>query len=57
MSKESLDRITVLAAGALAGGVATTPEDAAKFASDCYDKIKEANRERVRNSKGPARIV
>lgn len=54
MSSEVLDRMAVLAAGALSGGVASTPEDAAKFAVDCYDAIRTANRERIAASSAKA---
>jgi len=50
---EKLDRIAVLAAGALAGGIVKTPEEAAKFAFDCYDRIREEPR---RRKEGKARV-
>lgn len=51
MSKESLDRMVILAAGAVSGGVATTPEEAAEFAATCYEKVREADKKRIGNAK------
>lgn len=39
--------LSIIAAGALAGGVVSTAKDAAEFAFCCYDEIREMNKQRV----------
>jgi len=48
---ETITTMAVLAAGALAGGVATSPEEAAKFAAECFEKLHDADYERRGASK------
>lgn len=52
MESSKLDRATILAAGALAGGVITTPDEAVKFIDECYTKLSEFTKERSGNKRG-----
>lgn len=49
---EALNCMAVLAAGAIAGGVATTPEEAAKFAAECLKRLREEQRADYRGDGG-----
>lgn len=52
MRKETLDRAVELAAGALAGGVVKTPEEAVEFAEKCYDRLEELQKRRGSGGSG-----
>ncbi len=56
MAGERMDRLSVLAAGALAGGAAQTPEEAARFAIECLQALREANREDSK-ARGGAKLL
>lgn len=54
MSKRSLDRMAMIAAGALAGGAADSAEEAAMLAADCHECLRDIARRRTDQPDGSA---